>query len=213
MTGLTTLLGNRPSRASFLILTKEGMTMSIKYAILGLLHYKDMHGYKIKAHIERNFGHMWSINYGQIYPNLKRLEEEGLVTKVDVPQADAPDRKLYSITQKGVEAFSRWLHDSPERQMLLRDPFLLRFVFFGFGDKERALKMIDEQIQSYQRQMEKRRVNLRRWASHDIYVRLMAELGVSLNEVMLSWLFRARKEIEAGKDDGVHGMRARLFAD
>ena len=46
----------------------------IKYAILGLLHYTDMHGYRIKEHLERNFGHMWSINYGQIYPNLKQLE-------------------------------------------------------------------------------------------------------------------------------------------
>ena len=47
--------------------------MSIKYAILGLLHYSDMHGYRIKAHIEKNFGHMWSINFGQIYPSLKQL--------------------------------------------------------------------------------------------------------------------------------------------
>jgi DNA-binding PadR family transcriptional regulator len=45
--------------------------MSVRYAILGLLHYRNMHGYEIKRHIERHFGHMWTINYGQIYPNLR----------------------------------------------------------------------------------------------------------------------------------------------
>ena len=66
--------------------TKRRQAMSVKYAILGLLHYRDMHGYRIKRHIEQHFGHMWSINYGQIYPNLKRLEEEGLGSDVRVSQ-------------------------------------------------------------------------------------------------------------------------------
>jgi PadR family transcriptional regulator AphA len=53
--------------------------MSIKYAILGLLNYSDMHGYRIKEHIEKNFDYMWAVNFGQIYPNLKDLEEEGFI--------------------------------------------------------------------------------------------------------------------------------------
>ena len=57
--------------------------MALKYSILGLLHYRDMHGYQIKKHIENHFGHMWTINYGQIYPNLKKLKEEGLVTMIE----------------------------------------------------------------------------------------------------------------------------------
>ncbi len=39
--------------------------MSIKFAILGLLQYKNMHGYRIKKLIERDFGFMWTVNYGQ----------------------------------------------------------------------------------------------------------------------------------------------------
>ena len=55
----------------------EGESMSIKYAVLGLLHYKDMHGYKIKDHIEKNFGFMWTVNFGQIYNSLKALVRKG----------------------------------------------------------------------------------------------------------------------------------------
>ena len=133
--------------------------MGIKYSILGLLHYEDMHGYRIKDHLEKNFGHMWSINYGQIYQNLKKMEEEGLVEMVEMaPSEDGgPRKKLYTVTDAGRDEFARWLAGSPERQMLLRDPFLTRFVFFGFGDDDRALETIDEQIDIYAEQLERRR--------------------------------------------------------
>jgi DNA-binding PadR family transcriptional regulator len=32
-----------------------------------------MHGYRIEAHVERNFDNTFSIDYGQIYPSLKRI--------------------------------------------------------------------------------------------------------------------------------------------
>lgn len=173
--------------------------MAIKYSILGLLHYKDMHGYRIKEHVERNFGHMWSINYGQIYPNLKKMKEEGLVDMTEVVQNDekGPPRKLYSITPKGREEFARWLGSSPEKAMLLRDPFLMRFVFFGFGDSQRALELIDEQLLTYQEQLGRRQANLQRWKGGGVYVDLIAELGINMNQMMLDWLEKAKKKLIA----------------
>jgi len=174
--------------------------MSVKYAILGLLHSRDMHGYRIKNHIERDFGHMWSINYGQIYPTLKKMKEEELVTVVEVIQVGKPHRKLYSITPDGRAAFTHWLESSPEKKMLLRDPFLTRFVFFGFGEKDQALKIIEGQIKLYEEQFKHRQDNITRWQHHDTYVRLMAELGVTLNEMFLNWLKHARKEISESSE-------------
>ncbi|MFZ5571046.1 MAG: PadR family transcriptional regulator [Thermodesulfobacteriota bacterium] len=172
--------------------------MAIKYSILGLLHYKDMHGYRIKEHIERNFGHMWSINYGQIYPNLKKLCDDGLIRmheKTRNGDKGGPPRKLYSITEKGREEFVRWLHDSPERTMIMRDPFLMRFVFFGFGDRDKALELIDEQIREYELQLKRRGLNKTRWSELGDYVRMVADLGITFNEMYLDWLKRARDEI------------------
>lgn len=179
--------------------------MSVKYAILGLLHYQDMHGYRIKKHIERNFGHMWTINYGQVFTALRKMEEEGLVVMREVAPSDngGPHRKVYSITRAGREEFERWLSSDPERDMLIRDPFLLRFVFFGFGDRERALEMIREQIDDYEEQLERRRENLERWKKHGDYVRLIAELGVQFNELYLEWLRRAYRELSTGKGEPV----------
>ena len=177
--------------------------MSLKYSILGLLHYRDMHGYQIKKTIENQFGHMWTINYGQIYPNLKKLKDEGLVTMIEEANQGekGPSRKMYSITDKGSRIFLEWLESLPEKSMLLRDPFLMRFVFFGFVDKKRSIEIVEEQINLYNTQMKKRRENLERLQHHDIYVRLMAELGVRMNEMFLEWLERSRKEIEESMKD------------
>ena len=179
--------------------------MSIKYAILGLLNYSDMHGYRIKEHIEKNFSHMWSVNFGQIYPKLKELKEDGFINMLEVAPSEhgGPHKKMYSITQNGIDEFSRWLAESPKGPMLIRDPFLLKFAFFGFGENEKALQIIDEQIAIYKAQLKRRQVNKKRWKRHGIYVSLITELGITQNEMYLEWLHHARAEIEKRSKDAV----------
>jgi DNA-binding PadR family transcriptional regulator len=164
-----------------------------------------MHGYRIKEHIEKNFGHMWSINFGQIYPGLKELKNEGLINMLELTPSEngGPHKKLYSITQKGKDEFSRWLAAPPPKTMLIRDPFLLKFAFFGFGEDERAIKIMDEQIENFEVQLKRRQVNRKRWERQGVYVRLLAELGVTQNEMYLEWLRHARSEIEKSLKESV----------
>lgn len=171
--------------------------MSIKFTILGLLHYRDLHGYRIKEVIEKNFGYMWTINFGQIYHNLKKLLEEELIS-VEAENRigeKGPPRKRYSITNKGKEAFSDWLSVSPGVNMLLRDPFLMRFVFFGFGDPERSVEIIDDQIQEYREQLVQRETNMETWQRNDIYVTQMADLGIRMNRLLLEWMEESKQKI------------------
>jgi len=187
--------------------------MSIKYAIIGLLHYHDMHGYQIKNHIEKNFGNMWTVNYGQIYTTLKALVNDGLITLTEVVPSDvgAPHKKLYSLMDKGREDFKQWLAVSPEKQMLLRDPFLMRFIFFGFGEREDALRIIDEQIAFYNDQLERRQSYITKWDKKGLYVRQIAELGLEFNELFLKWLYRVRAEIRACTDEHFKVARYDMF--
>ncbi len=174
--------------------------MSVKYAILGLLHYGDLHGYRIKAHLEAHFGYMWSVNFGQIYPCLKELEQEGLVRKTTVNRSGSPERKLYSITEAGREAFARWLEEPAENRVTFRDPFLLKFVFSGFGKTENVIEAIDRQIRFYESQLEKRRANLARWRRYGLHVGLVAQLGFLFNQAFLAWLKQAKKEVARSRN-------------
>ena len=168
--------------------------MSIKYAILGLLHYRDMHGYEIKNRIETNFAYTWTVNYGQIYTSLKTLVADGDIVLADViPSEDgAPPKKMYSLTDKGREEFRKWLGSSPQKKVLHRDSFMMRFIFFRFGEKENALRLIDEQIQIHEQQLEQRKADMPNLGARGPYVGMARELGITYTEVRLQWLHKVR---------------------
>lgn len=80
-----------------------------KYAVLGLLTYASLSGYDIRRIYADSLGNFWSESYGAIYPILKRLEEQGLVTREVERQAGRPDRNVYTITDRGRDEMRRWL--------------------------------------------------------------------------------------------------------
>src|SRR2546423_7126877 len=43
------------------------------YVILGLLSWRQMSGYDIKATVDNSTRFFWAASYGQIYPELRRL--------------------------------------------------------------------------------------------------------------------------------------------
>jgi DNA-binding PadR family transcriptional regulator len=100
-----------------------------KYAILGMLSIAPMSGYDIKKEVENSISNFWSESYGQIYPVLKSLIAEKLVTKNVESEAGKPDRHVYALTAKGRKELRRWLLEgfAPKVQ---RNEFLLK-LFFG----------------------------------------------------------------------------------
>lgn len=169
--------------------------MSIKYAILGLLHYREMYGYQIKDHIAKYFSTMWTVSLAQIYASLKSLAEEGLIVLSDVvaSPAGAPSKKLYSITYKGRQEFQHWLKNYDGDNMTHRDPFMLRFVFFGFGEEEDALGFVEKEIRRNEKQRDVRLEALPRRKTQGMYVSKAAELGLKRREMYLDWLNEVRE--------------------
>jgi PadR family transcriptional regulator AphA len=104
-------------------------TNRTKYAILGMLSLESMSGYDMKKRFDNSVAHFWNENYGHIYPVLKRLEREGLVTKRTETTEGKPSRYIYSITDRGKYALHEWLILPAERPTL-RIELLLK-LFFG----------------------------------------------------------------------------------
>lgn len=94
-----------------------------KYALLGVLSLTSGSGYDIKKFCDSTIAHFWNENYAHIYPVLKDLEAEGLVSKTAEQNEGRPPKSVYSITDKGREELHRWLilpvEDSPHRIELL----------------------------------------------------------------------------------------------
>jgi len=104
---------------------KKGKT---RFAVLGILSYGPMSGYDIKKFYEKNVAGFWSESYGQIYPILKRLAEEGLATRSVHKQEGKPDRHIYAITDKGREELQQWLV-APTGRHIGRHETLLKLMF------------------------------------------------------------------------------------
>jgi PadR family transcriptional regulator, regulatory protein AphA len=96
--------------------------------ILALLRSGPLSGYDIKRTTDVSTRYFWRASYGQIYPELQRLERDGLVTARDEPHGRRR-RKVYDLTAKGERAVSEWLRDRSEL-FEFRDEGLLR-LFFG----------------------------------------------------------------------------------
>lgn len=100
--------------------------------MLGMLTAGPRTGYDIRRAIHGSIRHFWSESYGQVYPALHELEQEGLVSVTTEPGASAPARKVYTLTDTGWAALREWLarpvRPQPSRNELLLKLFFSRFV-------------------------------------------------------------------------------------
>lgn len=120
---------------------------TLKYSILGLLMQAPMTGYDISKAFGSELGCFWSAKHSQIYPELKRLVEEGLVQYSTVIQGERLEKKLYEITDKGKEDFLQWLEQDPPLDPTPKDVFRLRSYYSQWLPEETYLELIQKQIE------------------------------------------------------------------
>jgi len=84
--------------------------MSLKHAILVLLDKEPRSGYDLLKEFKNSLGYFWNASHQQIYQQLKRLSDEGLID-CDIQQQDGkPDKKNYSITPYGHQHLQEWVN-------------------------------------------------------------------------------------------------------
>jgi PadR family transcriptional regulator, regulatory protein AphA len=97
------------------------------YVILGMVSKESRSGYEIKGVVDNTTRFFWAASYGQIYPELKRLAEAGLVAGIDSPTGGRR-RTVYSITEAGEAELKAWLRRPPET-FEMREEGLLKLFF------------------------------------------------------------------------------------
>lgn len=80
-----------------------------------------MSGYDIRQNLRISLDSLWTASYGQIYPMLHKLEEQGFITSRSEPTG-LRDRIVYELTDTGRESFQEWLRE-PVEYLPTRDPF------------------------------------------------------------------------------------------
>ena len=113
------------------------------YAILAALAHEPRSGYDLAKWFDRVASHFCSAGYGSVYPALARFEHEGLVVHEVVPSERGPERKVYSITEKGKEVLLWWARE-PAADPQIRDEQLVKALSYGMLPAEEVLDLLEE---------------------------------------------------------------------
>jgi DNA-binding PadR family transcriptional regulator len=100
-----------------------------------------MTGFEIRAFIDQSVQFFWRESYGQIYPELKRLHEEGLI-KPASSRGRKREAQPWRITAAGQAALREWL-DRPAQMQALRDETLLKLFFSRHASEGSAQNLVD----------------------------------------------------------------------
>jgi DNA-binding PadR family transcriptional regulator len=114
--------------------------------ILGMLAARPRSGYQIKQLVDSSARFFWAASYGQIYPELKKLEEAGLIAGDDSSQG-ARQRTTFRLTARGKRAAREWIGKPPE-VLETRDEGLLKLFFAGSIDPGRAAEIARERAEA-----------------------------------------------------------------
>lgn len=168
------------------------------YAILGVLSFRDeMSGYDVRKYAENSIAWFyWSPAPSQIYAELRRLRDRGLVEERDAPDADARGKRLYRLTDAGRAALHEWI-DSPADPMVVKHGPMLR-VWAGHNATDDELTSV---LDEWEAAVEERLAHLRRMRDNAElnevwrYPAVVARWGVRQYEAELENLRLVREEI------------------
>jgi PadR family transcriptional regulator AphA len=164
------------------------------YVILGMLNRESMSGYEIKALVDNSTRFFWAASYGQIYPELKKLAEAGLVEGVDAPRGERK-RTVYAIAPEGEKALRDWLRLPPDTYEM-RDEGLLKLFFAGALPTAEAAEILASMRQFRLDTIERlRSIEPKAKARPDPFPLMVLRGGIEFNEWFAGWCERMESQL------------------
>ena len=171
--------------------------------ILGMLALGARTGYDIKRVIDLSTRFFWGASYGQIYPELHRLEERGLVEATPEPTGGRR-RTAYALTPAGESALQEWLRDDSSYLFEIRDEGTLKLFFGDLLEKQDVIANLrrkqawcDLSLEIFRELEPQARTGFIEDDQMYPYVSLL--YGLELLEWMRDWCERTAARIEAGE--------------
>lgn len=125
----------------------------MEYIILGLLLFKPMTVYEIRAYVQKNLTTICSDSLGSIQIAIKKLLNKGYVTKNEYTERGLTKKK-HTITSLGVEYYKEWV-GSPINIAKMTNMEESKFYFLGTASKEKRISFIKSYITSLKEQQNK----------------------------------------------------------
>jgi PadR family transcriptional regulator AphA len=167
------------------------------WVILGLLAMRPRSGYEIKAVVDRSTRFFWAASYSQIYPELRRLEDEGLVEGEDAANG-ARQRRVYRLRNTAPPALTDSLHGHTTT-IEHRDESLLRLFFADVQPREEALGLLEARVRGHEQFAQELRAIDARPGTDPDFVDLALRWGIALNEFGARWCAEEAERLRSGQ--------------
>ena len=171
--------------------------MSLRHILLGMLA-EPHSGYDLKKQFNQSLRNFWNAELSQIYPQLQKLEHEGLLTSRQIASSSGPPRRVYKRSGKGRRELLKWLAAGPvvgEERL----SYLAQVYFLGeLGDTADALAFMQDLRAHMATWLESLRQVETQWRSEDsrypdqlpdaeFYPQLTLSLGLKKVAANLEW--------------------------
>ena len=170
--------------------------MALRYALLGALADQPRTGYELLKHFQQSLAYAWPASHSQIYPELARLLEDGLIEQTD---AGARNSKTYAVTEAGVDQLRTWLRETePDRRV--RSDAALRTFFLWLLEPGEAREQLEGERAYWQGVLEEFLRIQAEPTGHNKKARtfrIALEGGIQTVEARLAWLDDALAEIRS----------------
>jgi DNA-binding PadR family transcriptional regulator len=168
------------------------------YVILGMLGWRPMSGYEIKSIVDNSTRFFWAASYGQIYPELRRLSQGGLIEGQARPHGGRK-RNIYRLTPRGRKELRAWLATDPAVYQV-RDEGLLKLFFAAATGGESA----PATLEAMRREHERIVTQLRRIEAEgqpEGFARVVLGYGIEFHEWIARWCERTKAALEEAGDE------------
>src|SRR5688572_249002 len=126
--------------------------MSLRFALLALLSVDAMTGYDLHKRFDSSVGHVWYAPDSQIYPELRKMEADGVVTAEEVPWGSKGTKREYSITEAGRDALCAWMNATLPYARF-RDAMHLKSAYFEWASPDAARAQLRAHIAHYENEL------------------------------------------------------------
>ncbi|WAC57738.1 PadR family transcriptional regulator [Gordonia sp. SL306] len=127
--------------------------MSLRHALLALLTAGPLTGYDAAKQFGGSVGHVWHAPDSQIYPELRRMQRDGLVAGEEVRWGPRSTKTQYSVTDEGIEAFRAWMN-TPLGHAPVRDAHHMQAAYFEWADPDAAREILRRHIDYHTEQVD-----------------------------------------------------------
>ena len=126
--------------------------MSLRYALLAILRVGPLSGYDLQKQFSQSVGHVWHAPDSQIYPELRKMEREGLVEAEEQTRGERGTRRVYHVTDAGERSYLEWMQ-TPLDYQRVRDPAHLRAAYLENTDSDAARAFLRRHIEHWESEL------------------------------------------------------------